>query len=151
MAKSKIKINDNIEIRNEIEKLTENISQMNLLIWSIFCAESVLKYFETKLNNNNVIKEGFEIIELWKNGKVTVYQIRQMGFKIHKTARECNNEAMKSAIRTFGQAVSVAHMKEHAIVCSDYAIKTIQLIFKNDIDKITEERNLQFNELKKSV
>ena len=41
------------------------------------------------------------------------------------------------------------HMIEHAMVASDYAIKTIGLITNNDIDAITKERKWQLNELNK--
>lgn len=54
-------------------------------------------------------------------------------------------------IRTVGQAVSVGHMKEHAIVCSDYAIKTVQLYSSNNIERITEERHWQIEELQKII
>jgi len=40
-------------------------------------------------------------------------------------------------------------MKEHAIVASDYAIKTIGLITNNNMDAITKERKWQLNELNK--
>nr|WP_308743365.1 hypothetical protein [uncultured Anaerocolumna sp.] len=39
-------------------------------------------------------------------------------------------------------------MREHAMVASDYAIKTIDLISSNDIEAITKEREWQLNELK---
>lgn len=39
-------------------------------------------------------------------------------------------------------------MREHAMVCSDYAIKTIQLAFPDQINKITQERQWQLDELK---
>ena len=48
-----------------------------------------------------------------------------------------------------GQAVASGHMREHAMVASDYAIKTIGLISSNDIQDITTEREWQLNELKK--
>jgi hypothetical protein len=38
-------------------------------------------------------------------------------------------------------------MREHAMVASDYAIKTIGLIAKNDTKIITKERRWQLNEL----
>jgi hypothetical protein len=55
------------------------------------------------------------------------------------------------ANRTVGHAVRVGHMREHAMVCSDYAIKTIQIAFPENIEKITEERQSQLNELKQSM
>jgi hypothetical protein len=45
------------------------------------------------------------------------------------------------ANRTVGHAVRVGHMREHAMVCSDYAIKTIQIAFPENIEKITKKEN----------
>ena len=97
----------------------------------------------------SVITNGFRIIELWQKGKSSVHEVRQAGFKIHEVARQCKSEIAKNAVRTVGQAVGVGHMREHAMVCSDYAIKTIQLAFPDQTDKISQERQWQLDELKK--
>ncbi len=55
----------------------------------------------------------------------------------------------ENSIRVAGQAVASGHMREHAIITSDYAVKTIGLISSNDIEAITFEREWQLNELKK--
>jgi hypothetical protein len=55
----------------------------------------------------------------------------------------------KSALRSAGHANAVGHMKEHAMICSDYAIKTIQLAFPGNTDIIKAERLWQLNELKR--
>lgn len=55
----------------------------------------------------------------------------------------------KRALRVVGQAVGSGHMKEHAMVASDYSIKIINMISLNDFDSITKEREWQLRELKK--
>lgn len=42
-------------------------------------------------------------------------------------------------------------MRGHAMVATDYAIKTINIAFNNDMKKVTEERKWQLNELNKYV
>lgn len=42
-------------------------------------------------------------------------------------------------------------MKEHAIVCSDYIIKVIQLAYPNDLEKITQERTWQAKKLRELI
>ena len=76
-----------------------------------------------------------------------MYEVRQAGFALHKLARAANSEIQKTALRMLGQAVSSAHMKEHAIVTSDYAIKTIGLLTHNNKDAITQERQTQLQEI----
>ncbi len=97
----------------------------------------------------SVIEAGFNVIDLYLKNEISVYEIRKAGFNIHKTARSCESEIIKIAIRSLGHAVGTGHMKEHAMVCSDYAVKTVQLLFPNQKEKITEERKWQLNELKK--
>ncbi len=40
-------------------------------------------------------------------------------------------------------------MREHAMVCSDYAIKTIELLTNGDMDQISAVRKWHIEELKK--
>jgi immunity protein 5 of polymorphic toxin system len=100
-------------------------------------------------NSVDEIVEGFKVNELWQVGKARMHDVRQAGFKVHKLARECESELKKTALRAAGQAVGSGHMREHAMVASDYAIKTISLISSNDFEAITKEREWQLNELKK--
>ena len=80
-----------------------------------------------------------------------MHDVRQAGFKIHKIARECNSEIKKTALRVVGQAVGSGHMKEHAMAASDYAVKTIGLVYSNNLEAITIEREWQLNEIKKFI
>lgn len=148
-TKVKIKIVDNAQLRSEIDELYEKTSQIDLAKWSLLLAKHILDMANIDYNSIDEIFEGFNINELWQLGKVRMHDVRQAGFKIHKLARECENEIKKTALRVAGQAVGSGHMREHAMVCSDYAIKTINLISSNDFEAITKEREWQLNELKK--
>jgi len=148
-TKVKIKIKDNSELRTEIDELYEKMNQVDLAKWSLLMAKHILDTVDIDCNSIDAIVDGFIVNELWQTGKARMYDVRQASFKIHKIARECESEINKTALRVVGQAVSSGHMREHAMVASDYAIKTIGLINSNDIDAITFEREWQLNELKK--
>jgi len=148
-TKVKIKIKDNNELRREIDTLYEKMNQEDLAKWSLVVAKHILDIAGVDYRSIDEIVEGFKVNELWQQGNARMHDIRQAGFKIHKIARECNSEIMKTALRVAGQAVASGHMREHAMVTSDYAIKTIGLISSNDIQAITTEREWQLNELKK--
>lgn len=147
-TRTKIKIIDNTSLRAEIDELYGQTNKINIAKWAIKCAKHVLPLTEFEKIDMTSIENGFKINELWQIGNASVHEVRQAGFKIHEVARQCKSEITKNAIRTVGQAVGVGHMREHAMVCSDYAIKTIQLAFPDQIDKITQERQWQLNELK---
>lgn len=146
-TKPKIKISDNSELRLEIDKLYELTEQVILAKWAIECAKHILPLSEIEHIDLTDIQSGFKANELWQIGKASVNEVRQAAFKIHAIARNCKTEIAKNAIRTVGQAVAVGHMREHAMVCSDYAIKTVQMAFPNDDERITEERLWQLTKL----
>ena len=148
-TKTKIKIIDNTSLRAEIDELYEQTTQINLAKWAITCAKHILPLTEFEIIDRSCVENGVKTNELWQIGKATVHELRQAGFKIHEVARQCKSEIAKNAIRTAGHAVGVGHMRAHAMVCSDYAIKTIQVAFPDQTEKISQERQWQLNELKK--
>lgn len=148
-TKVKIRIKDNSEVRAKIDELYEKMNQVDLAKWSLIIAKHILDTVDIDYNLIDAIVDGFIVNELWQTGKARMHDVRQAGLKIHKIARESDSEIKKTALRVVGQAVSSGHMREHAMVASDYAIKTIGLISSNDIDAITFEREWQLNELKK--
>ncbi|ARS38210.1 hypothetical protein CA265_00285 [Sphingobacteriaceae bacterium GW460-11-11-14-LB5] len=145
---SKIKIVDDRELRAEIDHLYEKTDQVALAKWAISCAKNVLTFVPDENINLSIIETGFEINKRWQAGKASVHEVRQAGFKIHALARTSSTAVMTNAIRTAGQAVAVGHMREHAMVCADYAIKTIGLAFQNDLNRIKAERTWQLETLK---
>lgn len=148
-TKVKIKIKDNTKLRKEIDELYEEMDQVSLSKWSLSMAKHILEIADIDYKRIPEIVEGFRINELWQVQEARVHDTRQVGFKIHKVARECDSEIRKTALRVVGQAVGTGHMKEHAMVASDYAIKTIGLISSNDMEAITLEREWQLNEINK--
>lgn len=148
-TKVKIKIKDNSELRKKIEELYEKTNQVDLAKWSLLMAKYILDIVDIDYHSVGEIVNGFKVNESWQIGEARMHDVRQAGFKIHKIARESDSEIKKTALRVVGQAVASGHMREHAMVASDYTIKTINLISHNDSDAITKERERQLNELKR--
>ncbi len=150
-TKVKIKIVDNERLRNEIDRLYENAEQTDLAKWSIATAKHILDIAGIGYDSIEEIIDGFRVNELWQSGKARMHDVRQAGLMIHKLARACDDQIQTAALRATGQAVASGHMREHAMVASDYAVKTIGLITSNDIEAITRERAWQLSELEKIV
>ena len=148
-TKVKIKIKDNNELRKAIDELYEDMDQISLAKWSLSMAKHILQIADIDYESIAEIVEGFKVNELWQVKKARMHDVRQVGFMIHKIARECDSEIKKTALRVVGQAVGSGHMKEHAMVASDYAVKTIGLINSNSMEAITREREWQLKEIKK--
>lgn len=145
----KIKIKDDVKLRADIDEIYEEMSQIIVAKWSIIIAKHILKIADIDYKSISEIVEGFKINELWQIQKARMHDVRQIALKIHKLARDSDEEIQRTALRVVGQALSTGHMKEHAMVASDYAVKTIGLISSNSMDAITFEREWQLHELKK--
>ena len=148
-TKVKIKIQDNSELRLKIDELYQETSEINVAKWSLLVAKHSLEMAGIDFYSLDEILNGFKVNELWQIGEARIHDVRQAGFKIHKLARESDSEITKTALRVAGQAVGTGHMKEHAMVASDYAIKLVNLIYPGDLKAISEERQWQLNQLKK--
>ncbi|MDE5545877.1 MAG: hypothetical protein K2I88_00275 [Anaeroplasmataceae bacterium] len=144
----KIKIVDNDELRNEIDKIYSSQNQIALAKWSLELAKHIIELTHLDTYKYPEIQEGFNINELWQEGKARMHDVRQISFKIHRLAREQSDELSKTIFRVIGHAVASGHMKEHAMVASDYAIKVINLLYNNDLEKVTEERLWQLERIK---
>lgn len=142
-TKVKIKINDNTELRFQLDAICEKKSQVQMAQWAIKLAKHILEFINYDYVNCEAIQEGFKTNERWLRGEVRMHDVRQAGFKIHKIAKECPDLMTQAALRVTGHAVGTGHMKEHAMVASDYTIKVINLMFPNNIEAVTKERKWQ--------
>ena len=76
-----------------------------------------------------------------------MHDVRQAGFQIHQLAKNEQDIVIQTSLRVVGQAVATGHMREHAMVVSDYAIKVINLLFPNDVSAVKQERLWQIETL----
>lgn len=144
--KSKIKITDDIQIRNQIFELYQTKNQKELANWALKVAVHILE----KINlDTETIQDKIEILNAWQEDKKTTQEIRQAALSIHQEARNIQDEIQTAALRTLGHAIATGHMKEHALVASDYAIQCINKITQNDPQASSKERTWQIKQLKK--
>ncbi|MDE7105630.1 MAG: hypothetical protein K2O22_00515 [Anaeroplasmataceae bacterium] len=144
----KIKIVDKDNLRNEIDNIYLSQNQVTLAKWSLELAKHIIELTHFDIGKYPEIQEGIAKNELWQIGKARMHDVRQISFKIHRIAREQKDELSKTILRVIGHAVASGHMKEHSMVASDYAVKVINLLYNNDLEKITEERLWQLEKIK---
>ena len=144
--KSKIKITDDTQIRNQIFELYQTKNQKELANWALKVAMHILEQINLE---SEIIQEKIEILNAWQEDKKTTQEIRQAALLIHQEARNAEDEIKTSALRALGHAIATGHMKEHALVASDYAIQCINKITQNDPQASSKERTWQIEQLKK--
>lgn len=147
-TKVKIKIADDAVLRNVLDAEYEVSSQIKLCKYALLLATHILTMVGYPDIDNEVINEGYLTNQKWQEGNARMYDVRQAGFKIHEMAKACENIVMQTALRVAGQAVATGHMREHAMVASDYAIKVVNLLSPNDMDAVKRERKWQIEHLK---
>ncbi|WP_248548676.1 putative immunity protein [Paenibacillus odorifer] len=141
----KIKIIDNHELRNLLEVMLENLPQKFLAKWALKVAVEHLDHLVQQLVNDPRIDLGIETLEKRITGEIRAFDLRKVGFIVNELAKESTTEASKYAARSFAQAIATGHMRGHAMVCSDYAVKLVNYISDHSsvAEAATKERERQ--------
>lgn len=147
-TRTKIKISDDIELRKLLDAEYERASQVKLCKYALLLATHILTVIGYKDMKNPIIQAGYAVNESWQKGNARMHDVRQAGFQIHRLAKSSPDIVTQTALRAVGQAVATGHMREHAMVSSDYAIKVINLLFSDDINAVRQERVWQIEHLK---
>ncbi len=88
----KIKINDDDILREELDLLFEKATQNQVASWAIEIATHILQEYAPQFLNNEIIYSGFLINQKWQDGAVRMYDARQVGFRIHRLAKSCEDK-----------------------------------------------------------
>nr|WP_308186971.1 DUF3418 domain-containing protein [Neisseria subflava] len=145
-CRPKIRITDDAEQRDRLCRLLIAQNQHDLATWAMQCVRHVLPLL-TDTAEADAVHDAFALLERWQNGQADVAQLRQTGFALHKLAKEQQNPVACAVLRAAGQAVGVGHMKEHAPVCGDYAVKSVGLANGQDLQAVSQERQWQLARL----
>ena len=140
----KIRIDDDPELRSRLEAKVLSSGNKVLALWAMGLAEHVASSIEDSDSVGEAISLCSEVVDGFIDGSMDVGEIRRRGFAVHALARD--SEGVEQAvIRTIGQALSVCHMRDHAMVASDYAVKVTNILYPGDMGAVSEERLWQLN------
>ena len=134
-----------------LKTLVTDADKQTLAGWAFACTERVLPIFDSLYPDDKRPREALVTLQEWINtGHFSMKVIRGAALASHAAAREVGEDsAARSVARAAGQAVSTAHVKEHALAASYYAL---QAVFRNNIENnpvkaIEAEREWQFHRL----
>ncbi len=146
MTKTKIRIMDDTQLRRELDREYESSTQAQSCRYALMLARHILETISYQ--ENETIEEGFLIDEKLLKGDAGVGDVRKASLRIHRMARGCEDPLVSAALRVCGHAVATGHMKEHAMVASDYAVRVIGLLHPDKMDEVRKERLWQIDRLK---
>ena len=135
------KLDDIPELKEKLIAIYTAKSHKNVSRFSLLLAEHVLAL--TGMPRNETIDACFSVSRAWQEGTAKFQQARRVAFALHRLAREETNPVRVKVYRTLGQVAATPHVKRHALVASDYAIKLINLLYPNDYDEVRKEREAQ--------
>nr|WP_082158988.1 GNAT family N-acetyltransferase [Neisseria bacilliformis] len=145
-CRPKIRIADATEQRDRLCRLLVAQNQYDLATWAMQCVQHILPLLPDAVEAD-AVHDAFDLLKRWQNGQADVAQLRQTGFALHKLAKEQQNPVATAVLRAAGQAVGVGHMKEHAPVCGDYAVKAVGLANGQNPQAVSQERQWQLEQL----
>jgi hypothetical protein len=140
------KIDDIPELKEQLIGIFESKSHKDISRYSLLLAEHILSLTNTPIDD--AIQKCFDTSKKWQDGKAKFQEARQVDFMIHRLAR-MEKDPIK-VLRVMGQVAATPHVKRHALIASDYAIKLINLMYPKNFEEVAKERKIQI-ELMKSV
>lgn len=141
----KIKVTDIPQKRLELEKLLEQLPHKEVARWAVENARDFIEDIENFADKESILEETLNVFQQRLEGKISAYQLRQAGFLANTLSKRSKADISKFAARVYAQAIASAHMRGHAMVSSDYAIKVIQLKDPKDLDRVRVERERQIS------
>lgn len=96
-----------------------------LAAWAADCAEHVLPLF-SNCSSDDRPQLAIEVAKAWARGEVSVGDAQKAAVAAHAAAREMTSKSAKAAARAAGHAVATAHMADHCLGASDYAMKAVK-------------------------
>jgi hypothetical protein len=88
-------------------------------------------------------KACYSVNRRWQDGYAKFQEARNVAFEMHELARDEKDPVKEKALRVMGQVAAIPHVKRHALIASDYAVKVINLLYPGNLDEVKKERELQ--------
>lgn len=92
---------------------------------------------------SETLKSCYSVNRRWRNGDAAFQEARDVSGTIHDLARGEKDPAKANALRAVAQVAAIPHVKRHALIASDYAVKVINLLHPGDLDAVKKEREVQ--------
>ena len=141
----KLKILDDGQKRLELEQILVELPQQQLAQWAMEHATRFIALIdaEDESEKQKILTQVRAIFRARLDDRASAYELRQAGFLANKLSQQAQSQIGKYAARVFAQAVATGHMRGHAIVAADYAIKVRNLQSPDDMQRAVKERERQ--------
>jgi hypothetical protein len=141
------KIDDISELRDEFIAAFDAKTKNDTARFGLLYGRHILEI--TGFEECDEIKQAFEAVQKWIDGKVNYHAARNISFAhLYKNARGETDEIKKKFYKTIAQISCIPHVKAHGLWATDFAVTLINKIYPNNLDEVRKERQIQIDIIK---
>jgi hypothetical protein len=135
------KLDDIPSLREQLIRVFDTKTHRDVCSYGLLLVDHILQLTETPMNE--AIAVCYSVNRRWRDGEANFQEARNVAGLILDMAREEKDPIKEKALRVIAQVAAIPHVKRHALIASDYAVKAINLMFPSDMDEVRKERVLQ--------
>lgn len=95
-----------------------------LMTWACACVEHVVPLSGKKIDER--LTQALQVAKEWIKGTSSVGNARKAAVQAHAVARESSDPIFIAIARSVGHAVATAHMADHSLGATWYALKAVK-------------------------
>ena len=142
------KLDDVPELRERLIRVFDMKTHCGVSQYGLLLADHILQLTGTPMDQ--ALEASYIVNRKWQNGDAKFQEARDVAGQILDAARAEKNPVREKALRVMAQIAAIPHVKRHALIASDYAVKAINTMYPGDMDEVRKEREQQI-ELMESV
>lgn len=136
------KIQDDAKLRNEFIRIFDTKNKVDMVRFCLLYGKYILE--TTKIEPCAEIRNGFDAMKEWLDGKCNYQKPRDICWEIYRLAKANeHNPVLKRFYQTMAQLIACPHVKFHGLWASDFGVTLINRIYPNDLEKVKQERKKQ--------
>jgi hypothetical protein len=135
------KLDDNPELKSKLIDVFDTKTHRNVSRYGLLLADHILQL--TNMPIDEALEACYSVNQRWQDGDAKFQEARDVAFEMHELAREEKDPVKEKALRVMGQVAAIPHVKRHALIASDYAIKVINLLYPGNLVEVKKEREFQ--------
>ncbi len=113
----------------------------NVSVYGLLLADHILEL--TGMPLNEALEACYSVNRRWRDGDAGFQEGRDAAGVIYDLAREEKDPVREKALRVMAQVAATPHVKRHALIASEYAVKVVNLLYPGDLAEVRKERELQ--------
>lgn len=142
------KLDDIPELKKKLIEVFDTKTHRNVSRYGLLLADHILRL--TNMPGDKALEACYRVNEKWRDGAAKFQEARAAAGQLLDMARGEKDPVREKALRVMAQVAAIPHVKRHALIASDYAVKVINLLYPGSLNEVKKERKLQIK-LMKSV